>query len=278
MKKTILLLLGTALLVLWILWGNRALMVRQITVRDPEVPAAFSGFRLAHISDLHNTEFGPGNERLLSLLRESAPDVIVITGDLVDSRRTDIPLAVAFAEQAVKIAPCYYVTGNHESRIATWPVLEKGLTEAGVHVLRDAGTTLERQGAQIRILGVDDPKFDRYESEEEQQSLFRKRLEALPRGEADYTILLSHRPERMDDYAELGFDLVFSGHAHGGQFRIPFLGGVFVPDQGFFPEYDSGLYEKDDTAMIVSRGLGNSRFPFRLNNRPELILAVLETE
>lgn len=263
MKKAVWTLLLAA--VLWVLWANTAVEVNEWTIESPDVPIGFEGFRIAQVSDLHNAEFGDGNEKLLELLRKAEPDIIVITGDLIDSRNTDVETALAFAAEAVKIAPCYYVSGNHESRIGGWDALRTGLIAAGVTVLEEERVTLERSGDTVTLVGVQDPTFN---------SGFAADLQSLA-GEG-YTILLSHRPEYMVLYADCGYDLVFSGHAHGGQFRIPFVGGLVAPNQGFFPEYDSGLYREGGTAMLVSRGLGNSIIPLRINNRPEIVVAVLK--
>ena len=119
----------------WILWGNTALMVTELTIKNDKIPSGFSGFRIAQISDLHNAEFGKENEKLLSMLKECEPDIILITGDLIDSRRTDIETGISFAKKAVLIAPTYYVTGNHEARIEEYEELITGLENAGVHLL-----------------------------------------------------------------------------------------------------------------------------------------------
>ena len=266
MKKRYYLYLLILALILWGFVENTLLGVTEITVIGANLPEGFPGCRIAQVSDLHNAEFGKDNKRLLALLEEAQPDLIAITGDLVDSRRTDPEVAIAFAREAVKIAPCYYVTGNHESRIEEYPQLEQQLTKAGVTVLRGQRITLDNG---ITIAGVDDPAFTGF-------SAFSETLAQLA-GE-EYTVLLSHRPEHFDLYCQAGFDLVLSGHVHGGQFRIPFLGGVLAPGQGFFPTYDAGLYTGGQTNLVVSRGLGNSLFPFRLNNPPEVILITLQTQ
>lgn len=258
-------------LIIWIVRGNRALEVNTWTVSGSKLPDAFSGFRIAQVSDLHNTEFGADNQKLLSLLADTAPDIIVITGDLIDSRRTDVDIALRFAASAMEIAPVYYVTGNHESRLETeFSQLEKGLKAAGVTVLRNESVILEQDGQQIQLLGMDDITF--YSENAEHQ--FSENLKALKDDEL-YTVLLSHKPNLLPLYAETGMDLVFSGHAHGGQFRLPWIGGILAPDQGFFPKYDSGLYTMENTTMMVSRGLGNSLFPFRVNNPPEIVVVQL---
>lgn len=254
-------------LVIWLLWANTAIEVNEWTIESADIPEQFGGFRIAQVSDLHNTEFGRDNERILKLLRESEPDIIVITGDLIDSRNTDLQIALAFAEKAVQIAPCYYVSGNHESRISGWAALRQGLLDAGVTVLEDQCVTLERFGGTLTLVGLADPDF---------RGPFVAGLQEMTGQQEGYTILLSHRPEYFELYADCGVDLVFSGHAHGGQVRLPFVGGLIAPGQGLFPEYDSGLYRQGDTVMLVSRGLGNSIVPLRVNDRPEILVAVLK--
>ncbi len=265
-------------LILWTVWSNTALEVNTFTVTSDRLPNPFSGFRIAQVSDLHNGEFGKDNEKLLSLLRQSRPDIIVITGDLVDSYHTDIGIALRFGSEAVKIAPCYYVTGNHEARISEWDALKTGLKAAGVAVLENQRLELERQGKTISLIGVNDPSFQADYLFGDSAAVTVSTLRALTAEEDTYTILLSHRPELFDTYAQSGVDLVFSGHAHGGQFRLPFIGGLVAPNQGLFPKYDAGLYTEGITNMLVSRGIGNSIIPIRFNNRPEIIMVELRTE
>lgn len=259
-----LLLLST--LVGYIRWGNSALMVSEISVTLSDLPGDFSGFRIAQISDLHNAQFGQNNELLLDELARCRPDIIVITGDLFDSNHPDIGIAAEFAAAAARMAPTYYVTGNHEGYdLKNYALLKPALKDSGVHVLENQRITLEKDAGVLSLIGLHDPNF----------TDVRDVLPTLTTKSEACTILLAHRPELAEVYAASGADLVFSGHAHGGQFRLPFVGGILSPGQGFLPEYDSGLYQVENTQLIVSRGLGNSRFPFRINNRPEIVLAVL---
>jgi predicted MPP superfamily phosphohydrolase len=140
----------------WVLWANTALEVSEYSINSPEIPDGFDGFRIAQISDLHNTEFGENNEKLLQMLGDAEPDIIAITGDLVDSRRTDLKVAIDFLREAVKIAPCYYVTGNHERRITEFAELEKQMIGIGVICLRNDSCVLERNGDRLQLMGVDD--------------------------------------------------------------------------------------------------------------------------
>ena len=247
------------------------------TISSRGLPDAFDGYRIAQISDLHNAEFGDGNQRLLDMLREAEPDMIAITGDLIDSRKTNIAVALAFAEEAVRIAPCYYVSGNHEARVPEYRELKAGLEAAGVTVLDDARVEIEISGKSITVIGINDPSFlaDYLTND---ASVMDRKLSELSSEDASFTILLSHRPELFDTYAAHDMDLVLTGHAHGGQFRLPLIGGLIAPNQGLFPKYDDGLHSEGNTNMIVSRGLGNSIIPFRFNNRPEVVLIELKSQ
>ena len=277
-KRNIILsmLLCVNILVVWTVWGNTALMVSTISISSSHIPAAFSGFRIVQISDLHNVEFGKNNAELLKLLSESRPDIIVITGDLIDANHTDVGIALGFAQESVRIAPTYYVTGNHEAASPQYDTLKAGLEEAGVIVLEDEAISLERNGETITLLGLGDPDFTvKGDMFGETSAMVSTKLRNLIDDESRYTILLSHRPELFETYTDGGIDLVFSGHAHGGQFRLPFIGGLAAPNQGLFPQYDAGLYTDGGTSMVVSRGIGNSIIPFRFNNRPEIVLVEL---
>ena len=276
-KKTVLIVSVLAILCLgiWTLWGNIALEVNEYEIVNDRIPQGFDGFRIAQISDLHNAEFGERNEKLIQLLSQTDPDIIVITGDLIDSRHTDIEIALDFARQAIKLAPVYYVSGNHEARVREYEDLKMGLAEAGVVILENQKARITREGENITLMGIDDPSFLEDYLFGDSESVARQAIENLQNESDGYTVLLSHRPELFNLYVDTGMDLVFSGHAHGGQFRLPFIGGLVAPNQGFFPEYDAGLFSEGSTTMIVSRGVGNSIIPIRVNNRPEIVMVTL---
>lgn len=256
---------------------NAPLELTEYTVTSRRLPASFDGFRIAQISDLHNTQFGENNEQLLAMLQAAKPDMIAITGDMIDGRRTDVQAALQFAQEAVKIAPCYYVNGNHEQSTRAYFDLKNGLEALGVEVLEDDWTQIVRDGQRLRIVGVMDPSYPSALFDGDDAQVMLIKLEMLKSAE-DYTVLLCHRPEMFEVYSRCGIDLALTGHAHGGLLRLPFVGGVFAPDQGFFPKYDGGLFADGDTQMIVSRGLGNSLVPIRINNPPEVVLITLECE
>lgn len=259
-----------AALIAWAAIDSRNIDVTRFTVSG--APEAFSGFKIVQISDLHNAEFGTDNQKLIDILKSEAPDAIVITGDLIDARRTNTEIAESFARRCMEIADCYYVPGNHEARLGgTYDAFESALIADGVNVLRNGSVRIRKEMDAIRIIGVDDPAFAKAS---DAITNLDAALEAL--SSDDFTILLAHRPELIDEYSKWGIDLVLSGHAHGGQIRLPGIGGLYAPEQGFFPRYTSGNYTMGDTEMIVSRGIGNSAFPLRVNDRPEVVIVTLK--
>lgn len=266
------------LLITWIVYGNSTLETCTISVSSKDLPTEFDAFRIAHISDLHNAEFGKDNRKLVSLLETTEADIIVITGDIVDSRRTNIEKAIRFAAKAAEIAPTYYVNGNHESRLsnADYSRLTARLKESGVTVLENQTKDITIGNETITLIGINDPNFNmEFVDDTVEQNVAHQLMKTIPQNN-NYKVLLAHRPEYFDVYAEK-VDLVLSGHAHGGQFIIPFVGGLLAPGQGLLPKYYNGLYERGTTGMIVSRGIGNSLFPFRINNKPTIVVAELLT-
>lgn len=262
-------------LITWTAWENATFEITECIHRDSRIPEAFSGFRIAQVTDLHNSVYGRQNVRLLEALRQTNPNCIFLTGDLVDSRNTNLPVALDFVRKAADIAPIYYVPGNHESRIrGQYTQLTRGLEEYGVNVLANQTARLDLGGESIYLIGIEDPGFQigNY------GDFVRSSLLKLVPSENSYNILLIHRPEMFPIYSEFSIDLVFSGHAHGGQIRIPYIGGVFVPSQGFFPKYDAGKFTKNQTTMYISRGLARLPFPPRIHNRPELLVVELQRE
>lgn len=254
----------------WMIWGNVTVGVTHYSVVSSRLPASFHQYRILILSDLHNAEFGENNSQLIEIAEKENPDMIALTGDLIDSSRTDITIAEKLVKELVKIAPCYYVTGNHEAWIGEqYQELERLLEEQGVTVLHDTSVQLTKGEGSIQLAGLDDPNFtDRDASI--QASMLQTKLERMNLTDA-YCILLSHRPEAFEVYAGENIDLVLSGHAHGGQFRLPFIGGMVAPNQGLFPKYDAGVYAQGNTTMVVGRGIGNSIIPIRFNNRPEIV-------
>lgn len=276
-KKYIGILMFFVVIILWTIWGNITVGVTSYSVASAHLPEDFDGYKIVVISDLHNAQFGKENAMLIEKTKKAQPDIIVITGDLIDSNRTDIACAVQTVNQLTKISTCYFVTGNHEAWIkGQYEELESGLLSNGVVILHDTVAQVVKGNGKIQLVGLDDPDFSNADSYALESAMGTK-ISNLPLSD-DYKILLSHRPELFNEYVKANFNLVLSGHAHGGQFRIPFVGGMIAPNQGLFPKYDAGLFEDDNTKMIVSRGIGNSIIPVRFNNRPEIVVVELKRE
>ena len=265
-KKILILILIIIILIPFCLYQNKHLVITTYTYESEKLGADLDGYRIVQISDLHNAEFGKENKKLLETIRSCSPDIIVITGDLVDSNHTNVERAVAFVKEAVKIAPVYYVTGNHEYWLepSENEQMMQGILAAGAYDLDDEAVCIEKGDSSFMLIGLDDQHL----SDETLKNLLQEQKNEL-------SIVLAHEPQYLQNYANAGADLVLTGHAHGGQIRLPFVGGIVAPDQGFLPEYTSGKYNRADTEMIVSRGLGNSIIPVRLFNYPEVVCVEL---
>ncbi|MDK2584611.1 metallophosphoesterase [Romboutsia sedimentorum] len=257
-------------------YQNNDIKITNIDFKNDKISKEIDGYKILQISDLHNKQFGKDNKKLVKLTKEIKPDIIVITGDIIDSRRTNTDVAIRYINQIKKVAPIYYSPGNHESRISEYQDFENRLAKQGVNILNDKSKSIKINNDSIDLIGVRDISFIQKENRKEELSNIINNLKN--KDDSKLSILLSHRPDLIDLYAKESIDLVFSGHAHGGQVRLPFIGGILAPDQGLFPKYTSGIYNKDNTHMIVSRGLGNSLFPLRVFNKPELVVTTLKSK
>ncbi len=239
--------------------------------------------RIALVTDLHSCAYGRNQRKLLEALRAEDPDLILLDGDIFDD---DLPdgNTMAFLKGLPSGTPCYYVPGNHEHRIGEpgFTQTMEALEACGVIRLDGKMIPAEINGTRLNLCGADDPAawFDSGRSADHENYDFREQVARLASlaGDGAYTILLSHRPEWFDLYSQYDFDLALAGHAHGGQWRIPgILNGLYAPNQGLFPKYAGGRYEKNGTTMIVSRGLAReSAWVPRIYNRPELVMVELK--
>lgn len=262
-------------IILFYNFQNKHLETTHYTYAAEQLGVDLDGYRIVQISDLHNAKFGKNNQKLVDRIRECEPDMIVLTGDLVDSNHTNIDRAVQFVDEIVKICPVYYVTGNHEYWLekSEYDELMDGLIGAGVVILDDQVVEISRGDAKFRLVGLDDKSL----ADGTLGTLLNNTHNVVHEDsdEREFTVVLAHEPQYLARYASSGVDLVLSGHAHGGQFRLPFVGGIVAPDQGFLPKYTAGEYYMNGTEMIVSRGLGNSVIPVRLFNFPEIVCVEL---
>lgn len=247
------------------------IQTEELTYASARLPAAFDGFRVVQVSDLHGKEFGPGNETLLKKVAELKPDLIAITGDIVDDP-DQFSIIAPVATGLAAIAPTYYVTGNHEWAIREAYTVKALLRECGVTVLSNDFLPLERNGETIILAGIDDPNgpYDQKTPRELAQEI----REAYSNP---YILLLAHRNEYHEVYSDAAFDLTLCGHVHGGIIRLPFTDGLIDNTRRrWFPTYTAGLYDLPSGELMVSRGLGNGGYTFRLFNRPHLPVIILK--
>lgn len=262
------LLVGLAVLVLWFVWQQNGLSTEELTVTS--TPEGFAGYRVAVVSDVHGKEFGQDNETLLRFIAGLEPDLIALTGDLIHDE-AQLAMVPALAQGLAAIAPTYYVTGNHEWAAGVVRRLEPLLTECGVTVLSNDYVMLERGGDRIALLGAEDSNG--YADQKTIAALAEEVRQA--QGEDVYTLLLSHRNNRLSEYTAARIDLTLSGHAHGGLIRLPGTDGLIGPAREWLPSYTAGLYPLSYGQLAVSRGLGNQFPAFRLLNRPDVPVVVL---
>lgn len=267
-RKLVKYVLIIACLIVFFYVNNNWLTVSNHTIESPEIPTSFDGYRILQVSDLHDATFGEKQQRLVNKIQQTKPDMIVITGDIIDSNRYNLQNSLDLIDQIVKIADVYYVTGNHEVATNDVDRIKEELTGRGVRVLSNETLNLERAEEAISLTGIEDPLMGEVASQ----------MLASSHVPSDaFNILLAHRPEDFQAYVNAGIDVTFSGHAHGGQFRIPGMGGFVAPGQGYFPKYTAGIHEQSQSKLVVSRGLGNSIIPIRLFNLPEIVVVTLKS-
>ncbi len=254
---------------------DNRLVIRTYTLETEKINTPV---RIALVTDLHSCRYGENQSELLNAITAQKPDMILLGGDIFDDEIDDANTAVFLAGIAGKY-PVYYVTGNHEcwSGAEAFAVKMAILEKYGIPVLSQESVTLDIRGERLIVCGVDDPESYLLDAD---ALYYDARLDQVlaDTAEENYTILLAHRPEYFPSYAARDFDLVLCGHAHGGQWRIPYvMNGLIAPNQGLFPKYAGGLYEQNDTCMIVSRGLARetTRIP-RIFNRPELVIVEIQ--
>lgn len=246
---------------------DERLILRTYTVVSPKLTAEV---RLAVVTDFHSSD---NADDVVAMVASCAPDAVLMVGDMFDDDTANRPTerTLSLMRQLSALYPCYYVSGNHEAWTGEMDALYQQTEEAGVTVLRMSSGVLTVRGQRIALCGIPDPYEMVFSGAPDTEEQLRQALEDV--DSADFTVLLAHRPELLAKYAQFPLDLVVSGHAHGGQVRIPgVLNGLYAPNQGWFPKLAGGAYTQDGTTLIVSRGLAvRTRLP-RIFNRPEVVL------
>lgn len=256
---------------LYLYYENTKLQVSTYNIINQNIPVDFNNYKIVQISDFHNTKSKILTHDLIEEIKKQKPNIIVLTGYLIDSNKTDIDVAINFLKEINSIAPIYFISGNHEASIHNYSEFKDKLEQNKVIILDNKVEVLKINESEINLIGIDDPRMV-HESYVSDSEIVNVEINNLKYDDTKYSILLSYRPELFDTYVEKELDLVLVGHAHGGQIRLPFIGGIGAPNQGFFPKYTSGIYVENNTTMVVSRGIGNSIIPFRINNRPKLVV------
>ena len=255
------------LVILTLIALDERLILRTYTVVSPKLTAEV---RLAVVTDFHSSD---NADDVVAMVASCAPDAVLMVGDLFDDDTQNRPTerTLSLMRQLSAQYPCYYVSGNHEAWTGEMDALYQQTEEAGVTVLRMSSGVLTVRGQRIALCGIPDPYEMVFSGAPDTEEQLRQALEDV--DSADFTVLLAHRPELLAKYAQFPLDLVVSGHAHGGQVRIPgVLNGLYAPNQGWFPKLAGGAYTQDGTTLIVSRGLAvRTRLP-RIFNRPEVVL------
>lgn len=271
MKKLIAIVTTVVTIIGFYYLNNTWLQVSKYNVLLKQLPQQMNGLKVVQISDLHDAKFGNNQERLIEQVSEQKPNIIVLTGDLVDRHNYDLPRSLAAVKGFVKIAPTYFVDGNHEISLNKEKEIHGALEKLGVTVLDNEAVDFTWNNNLISIVGISDPL-----SGEKTEDMLSKALHKVPKGR--FTLLLAHRSEYAAEYAKYGVDIVFTGHAHGGQVRIPGLGGMIDHQGNLFPDYLDGVVKTGNTEQVISRGLGNSLFPARIFNRPEIVVTQLNNK
>jgi predicted MPP superfamily phosphohydrolase len=277
MRKLLLAIIVIGIFSFIIYKGNTTVGTTNYTLSSKQLPASFDGYKIIQLSDLHDAMFGEKHADIVDEVVKIAPDAIYITGDFIDRNRYDLEQSLLLVEAIKDVAPIYYVTGNHEISINDVDRIKSSLQELGVHVLSDERKILtSAEGEVMAIGGIEDPLSSAGDEQATVERAVEKAFDGVPKD--TFKILLSHRPEYFEVYVRNGINVTFSGHAHGGQVRIPGIGGLISPGQGIFPKLTSGIHEEDGSQLVVSRGIGNSLFPIRVFNKPEIVVVTLKKD
>ena len=267
-RKMRLIILAVIVVVLatYILSGlNTSLDISSYTYTSSKIPPEFDGLKIVQISDFHNKDFGDRKAEFYNTLAALEPDIIFLTGDLIDKRNHEISATRELLEMSSRLAPSYFVIGNHElapERAADYDMLKQWMMEFGIVELNDQTVELTSGSGKIKITG------------QLYRSIYISEYLMQPDTE-NFNILLYHGADKFETLSAAGYDLIFAGHLHGGIIRLPFVGGILSTEISFFPKYDGGIYKLNDSTMICSRGIGDSYIP-RLHNNSEIVILTLD--
>lgn len=277
MIQNLVALTGLALVSARIYSDNALLKVSKYEVKSDKIPKKFNKFKIIHLSDLHSCNFGKNNSKLIEKVNHEHPDIIVMTGDMVNKYDENFDVFFNLAEILSEKYKIYYILGNHEQRLKKddLNLIIRKLNELGIRILSNEKITIMRDRDRVNIYGIDIP-ISYYKIRNKPSNVDQVINEALNKcKEKEYNILLAHNPLYFEEYAKHNVDLTLSGHVHGGMIRLPFIGALLSPERKLFPKYSSGVYKKNNKNLIVSRGIGHSKSGIRVFNMPEIVSITL---
>lgn len=280
MNKSIAAVSGLGLLFTRIYLDNKSLNVSKYEIKNNKLPMEFNKFKIVHLSDFHSYDFGKNNIKVIEKINDENPDIIVMTGDMVNKYDKNFDRFLRLSEDLSKNYEIYYIVGNHEKRLRDYHfnfIIEK-LRQFNIEILNDKKITIKKENAFINIYGIDIP-LPFYKIRNKPTNI-KDTVDSMLKNcdQKEYNILLAHNPLYFDTYSKYNVDLTLSGHVHGGMVRLPFIGGVLSPERKLFPKYSSGIYKVNNKELIVSRGLGHSKPGMRLFNIPEIVSITLVNE
>ena len=282
MYKIIFMFIGIFILMyLYIKYNVNTLEVTKYVVENKKVPKEFDGYNIVQISDLHSKLFGENNKKLIQKIKSLNPDIVVVTGDLIDGENNNYNVALDFMKEISKLYRVYYIIGNHEQKSLIKKYKDEykdyfnKLHQIDFVNLDNNKVEIVKGDSNINLYGLTVPYscykylFDNQETTSIDIDFLEEKLGKVDREQ--FNILLAHTPFYFDEYEKWGADLTLCGHVHGGIVRLPLVGGLLSPDRKFFPKYDLGEYIKNKSTMIVSKGLGGSKVLIRVNCKPEIV-------
>ena len=282
MYKIIFIFIGIFILMyLYIKYNVNTLEVTKYVVENKKVPKEFDGYNIVQISDLHSKLFGENNKKLIQKIKSLNPDIVVVTGDLIDGENNNYNVALDFMKEISKLYRVYYIIGNHEQKSLIKKYKDEykdyfnKLHQIDFVNLDNNKVEIVKGESNINLYGLTVPYscykylFDNQETKSIDINFLEEKLGKVDREQ--FNILLAHTPFYFDEYEKWGADLTLCGHVHGGIVRLPLVGGLLSPDRKFFPKYDLGEYTKNKSTMIVSKGLGGSKVLIRVNCKPEIV-------
>lgn len=281
-KKMYTILIAVLLLVVLIriYIDNEILEISNIEIKSDKLPDIFDGYKMVQLSDLHSKNFGNDNQKLIDIIDNESPDIIVMTGDMVTANEKSFTIFYNLVKRLVKKYKVYYIYGNHEGELSLKlrNEITAFLMENGVVILDNDCISIEKNNEKINLYGLCyTQKYYSYKSGKKHrvtENYIKDKLGAIDKN--NYNILLTHNPLFFDAYSSYGFDLILSGHIHGGLVRLPFIGGILSPERKFFPQYSAGVYQNGDSKLVVSRGLSRGTKGFRFLNRPDIVSITLK--